>query len=161
MSDLPVTSEKASPKDVFLRLLSIITLYASACGFLTLLFQFINIFLPDALNPYERTGAISTIRWSISSLVVIFPVYFLTSWYLNKSYRENPLKRNLRVRRWLIYFTLFIAALIIIGDLVTLVYNLLSGELTARFLLKILAVLFVSGSVFGYYFWDVRKHKTE
>lgn len=153
--------EKTSPKDIFLHLLAIITLYISAGGFMALLFQFVNIFFPDALNTYEHTSAISTMRWSISALVIIFPVYVLTSWYLNKSYQKNPLKRNLRIRKWLIYFTLFAATLIIIGDLVTLIYNLLNGDLTIRFLLKILAVLLVSGSVFGYYFWDVRKYKTE
>lgn len=153
--------EKTSPKDVFLHLLAIITLYVSAGSFVTLLFQFVNILFPDALNSYEYTGAISTMRRSISALVIIFPVYVLTSWYLGRSYQKNPLKRNLRIRKWLIYFTLFAASLIIIGDLVTLIYNLLNGDLTVRFLLKILAVLLVSGSVFGYYFWDVRKYKTE
>jgi hypothetical protein len=65
------------------------------------------------------------------------------------------------IRKWLIYFTLFAAALIIIGDLVTLLNRFLEGELTVRFLLKVLAVFFVAGSVFYYYLWDLRKHKTE
>lgn len=161
MENQILKNEKTSPKDVFLHLLAIIALYVSAGSFIVLLFQFVNVFFPDILNQHERIGAISAIRWSVSALVVVFPVYVLTSWYLNKSYQSAPLKRNLRIRKWLIYFTLFIAALIIIGDLVTLVYNLMSGELTIRFLLKILSVLFVAGSVFGYYFWDVRKYKTE
>ena len=53
-------------------------------------------------------------------------------------------------------------ALIIIGDLVGLVYGLLGGlELTLRFILKVLTVLFITGSVFWYYLWDIRKYKTE
>lgn len=154
---------KSGPKDVFLHLLAIITLYSSAGAFITLIFQYINIFFPDALeySIYAVGSSYSTIRFAISSLVVIFPIYILSSWYLNKSYSENPEKRGLRIRKWLLYFTLFAAALIIMGDLVVLINRLLEGELTLRFLLKVLTMAFVAGSVFGYYFHDLKKYKTE
>jgi len=154
---------KTGPKDVFLHLLAIIMLYVSAISFLTLVYQIINISFPDPLEAgrFISSGINGAIRWSISSLVIVFPVYLLSSWYLNKSYEQAPVKRELRIRKWLIYFTLFVAALIIIGDLVTLINTFLGGGLTLRFILKVLAVLFVAGSVFWYYLWDLRKHKTE
>ena len=157
-------TNKTSPKDVFLHLLAIITLYASAISFILLIFEYINVLIPDPLmvgGYYSLDSSYGAIRWYISSLIVIFPVYVLTSRFLNKNYNEFPEKRNLRVRKWLIYFTLFLAAIIIIGDLVTLIYNLLGGELTNRFLLKILTIFFVAGSIFGYYFSDIKKHRTE
>lgn len=155
--------QKTSPKDVFLHLLAVVALYFSAGSFITLIFQFVNVWIPDLVTEhfYSLQGAYQTIRWSISVLVVVFPVYILTSWFLNKGYLTNPSKRNLWIRKWLIYFTLFVSAIIIIGDLVVLVNNLLGGELTPRFLLKVLTVLFVAGSVFYYYFWDLRRHKVE
>ena len=154
--------EKTSPKDVFLHILSIVTLYVSAGSFLALLFQYINVFFPDPLaSYYDASSSYSTIRWAIASLLVIFPAHIWVMWLLNKNYIFDPAKRNLRIRKWLIYFTLFLAGLIMMGDVVALIYNLLSGDLTARFILKILSVLFVSGSVFGYYIWDIKKHKTE
>ena len=156
--------QKTSPKDFFLHLLSIVTLYGSAVSFIVLTFQYINIWKPDVLSgdDYFRVrGIYQLIRWQIASLIVIFPTYVLTSLHLVKMYTRDPEKRNLRIRKWLIYFTLFAAALIIIGDLVTLIYNLLGGETTIRFLLKVAVVLFVAGSVFGHYFADLRKHKTE
>ena len=154
---------KSGPKDVFLHLLAIITLYGSAGAFITLIFQYINVLLPDVLeySVYSVTGSYSTIRFAISSLVVIFPIYILSSWYLNKNYEANPEKRGLRIRKWLLYFTLFAAALIIMGDLVALINRLLEGELTLRFLLKVLTMAFVAGSVFGYYVVDLKKNKTE
>src|SRR3989344_3154358 len=155
---------KTGPKDVFLHLLAIITLYASAISFSVLLFQYINVLIPDPLGVggyYYAQGANQTIRWSLAMLMVIFPVFLGANWFLNKDYRAHPEKRNARIRKWLLYFTLFVAALIIIGDVVALIYNLLGGELTARFLLKMLTILFVAGSVFGYYLADIRKHHTE
>ena len=154
---------KASPKDVFLHLLSIVTLYTSGIAFITLIFQYINVIFPDVLasGSYYIRSAYSAIRWAISVLVVVFPAYILTSWFLEKSYQKNPEKRNLKIRRWLVYFTLFAASVIIIGDFATLIYSLLGGELTIRFVLKVLTIFAVSGAVFGYYFYDIYKHKTE
>ena len=69
----------------------------------------------------------------------------------------EPARRELKLRKWLIYFTLFIAAITIIVDLVTFVYNFLSGELTIQFFLKVLVVLVVAAAVFGYYFWELKR----
>ncbi len=123
-----------------------------------MIFQYINVLIPDPLeqNYYRLQSYFSGIRWSIASLTVIFPVYVWAGYYLNKIYSREPGKRNLRIRKWLLNFTIFAAALIIIGDLVTLIYNFLSGDLTARFVLKIAAVFFVAASVFFYYFWELK-----
>ncbi|MCX6788269.1 MAG: DUF5671 domain-containing protein [Candidatus Jorgensenbacteria bacterium] len=163
METIQEQDKKVSPKDVFLHLLAIITLYISSITFLVLIFQYINIYFPDALNGgyYAIESAYSSIRFAIATLVVVFPVYIFTTRFLNKSYESNPTKRNIRIRKWLVYFTLFVAALVVIGDLVTLIYNLLGGEVTIRFLLKASTVLFVVVSVFTYYFSDLKKYKTE
>lgn len=140
-----------SPKDVFLHLFSIFALYIAAGAFVSLIFDYINIYLPDALNPYEAQEAYGSIRWAIASLIVIFPAYAWSSWALERGYTANPATRELKTRKWLIYFTLFLAAVIIAGDVVALVYSLLNGDLTARFALKAATVLAVSGAVFGHY----------
>jgi hypothetical protein len=57
--------------------------------------------------------------------------------------------------------TLFVAASVLIADFTTLVYNLLGGELTVRFLLKVLTVGVIAGATFGYYLWDLRLDEKE
>lgn len=150
---------KTSPKDIFLHLLAIVTLYVSAGSVLALLFQYINVYIPDPLeyDYYHLTSAYGTIRLSMSLLVVMFPVYVWTMRFLAKSYAEEPEKQNMRIRKWLLYFTLFAAALIIMGDLVSLINTFLNGELTMRFLLKILSVFLVAGSVLWYYHRDLKQ----
>lgn len=155
---------KTSPKDVFLHLLSIVALYTSGIAFLVLIFQYVNVLWPDFVaegSYYQLQSSYQMIRWSISSLIIVFPVYILSAWFLNKSYAKTPAKKKIWIRKWLVYFTLFVASLIIIGDLVTLINNLLNGELTLRFLLKVLAVFFVAGNVFYYYLWELRHKKAE
>jgi hypothetical protein len=154
---------KASPKDVFLQLLSIITLYFSAGALIDLLFAFASILFPDALDIYSsyKEYMMSSVRFDISALIIVFPAYLISNWLLGKEYKATPEKKELRIRKWLVYFTLFISALVLIGDLVFLVNNLLSGDLTTAILLKILSVFVVIGGIFLYYFFDIRKHSAE
>ncbi|MBI4159927.1 hypothetical protein HY504_02050 [Candidatus Wolfebacteria bacterium] len=155
MKSTPRDGSTSSPQDVFMHLLQILTLYGGATAFLTLLFQLINSVFPDPLNPYFDPGG--PMRWAIAALVVIFPVFLWTSRALEKDLSQQPERRELRIRKWLLYFTLFAAALFIIGDLVALIYNFLEGELTARFILKALSILIVSGIIFWYYLNDLRR----
>lgn len=153
--------QKTSPRDFFLHVIAIITLYVSAVSFTTLLFQYINYFFRDPLFEgwLVREAIAGPMRWSVASLIIIFPVFALVSRFLTNAYTKTPYLRNLRIRRWLIYFTLFAASLIIIGDLVTLIFRLLGGEISTRFVLKVVALFFVTGSIFGYYLWDLREEK--
>jgi len=147
---------KSTPKDVFLHLFNIVTFYLSVIGFITLYVQYINAKFPDALN-YYFTSIANGVRWSSSILLVAVPAYLLTTWLLEKDLKITPEKRDLKMRKWLTYFTLFISALTIIIDLMIFVYNFLNGELTMRFFLKVLVVLLVAGAVFAYYLWDLRR----
>ena len=147
---------KTTPKDIFLHLLNIVTFYVSAISYITLLIQYVNELLPDPLN-YYRAGVLDSIFWSTSILVVAYPAYIFTSWLMERDCAASPHKRELSVRKWLIYATLFISSVTILGDVVALVFNFLKGELTLPFFLKITIVLLVSAAVFGYYFWDLKQ----
>lgn len=149
---------KTEPKDVFLHLLSMVGLYTSAISFITLVFQIINYYVPDALNDYYSSESIlGTMRWAIAMLIVFFPTYIISMKLLAKSYHMDPAKRMLGVRKWLVYFTMLVAALIILGYFVALIYSFLEGDLTLQFFLKILSVFFVAGSIFSFYFVDMKK----
>ena len=145
------------PRDLFLHLLAIVTLYWSAISFVTLLWQYVNYFYPDNLNSYYFQGIAGLIRFSVSSLVIVFPIFISVSWYLNKLYAKEAAVRESKIRKWLIYLTLFIALLVIIGDLVNIINNLLAGGTTIQFILKALSIFFVAVIIFGYYLDDVRR----
>lgn len=144
------------PRNLFLHLLMIGTLYAAVISLLVLLFQYINVAFPDALAaPY--VAILDSIRRAESVLLVVFPVFLFLSWLLERDMAADPIKRNSRIRKWLIYFTLFLSAVTIIVDLIILIYNFLGGELRAQFFLKIATVLATAAAVFGYYFWELKR----
>ena len=92
-------------------------------------------------------------------IIVAFPIFIWLSLVTRRAILRAPEKKSSKIRKWLTYLTLFVAAGIIIGDLITLIYNMLGGELTLRFMLKVLTVLTIAGTIFGYYLWDLRKEE--
>lgn len=150
-----MAEQNTYPRDFFLYLLATVTLYVSVISGLILLFQFINLAFPDPLD--YITGVRDAIRWGAAMLTILFPVFAFTTRFLHRDLARHPEKGEYRIRKWLLYLTVFVAALVVIGDLITLLFNFLNGDLTVRFLLKILAVGLVTGLVFGYELWDVRR----
>lgn len=154
---LPAT--RTSSRDFFLYILSIIALFASVISFNSLIFQYVDFLFPNALDMYPSYNAV--IRSSIATLVVMFPVFVGLSWFLRADIIAHPEKRDMGIRKFLIHFTLFIAALVIIIDLITLINNFLNGELTTRFVLKVITVLLTAIAVFAYYFWDLKRETVQ
>jgi len=149
------TKPKTTAKDFFLQLAVIVALYWATGSLMDLLYTVINVAFPQ-VNSYSYFGA-NSISFPVASLVVVFPLFLLLSWFIEKGYTENPEKKELGVRKWLTYLTLFAAGLILVGSLVFVIYLFLDGrELTAGFLLKVLAWLVVAGIIFGYYLQDIR-----
>lgn len=146
-------------REAFMYLVLFSTLYVSAFYLGNLLFEIINKAFPDPAENWSDAASRIEMRWSLSSLVVAFPVFVYVSWLLNREISADPIKRHSNVRRWLTYVTLFIAASALISDVIALVYNLLGGELTTRFLLKVLVVGFIAGPIFWYYLSDMRREE--
>lgn len=151
-----------SAREAFLYLLLFATLYLSAWHVGSLLFDLINLAFPDPADaPYARDRSGSSMRWSVAGLVIAFPVFVFVARHLARELDDSPVRRLSAVRRWLTYLTLFVAATVLIGDMIVLVYNLLGGELSVRFLLKVLVVAVIAGTVFGWYLQDLRRAERE
>ena len=150
-------SKKTGPKDVFGQLLAIIGLYVSVIAFGALIFGLININFPDVLSYDYGDYAKQSLKWPLAILVIVFPLFIGWNSYLQKDLEQNPEKKELKSRKWFLYFTLFAAAIVIIGDLVALVFRFLSGDLTIQFILKVFTVFLIAAAVFTYYLWNIRK----
>jgi hypothetical protein len=146
-----------SAREAFLYLVLFLTLYVSAISLGLLAFELVERAFPDALDSaWANARSASTIRWSTACLLIAFPAYLLFARWSLRSLTADADKRQSRIRKWLTYLTLFVAAAAILVDLITLVFNVLEGELTTRFLLKVAAVGAIAGTTFGYYLWELR-----
>lgn len=152
---VPTPKPQLLARDAFLYLVMFATLYVSGFHLGALLFQFIDLAFADRLGP-DESATLSLMRMSTAALIVAYPIFISVSYYSNRGLLSDPIRRTSPVRRWLTYLTLFIAAGVITGDFITLVYTLLSGGLSIPFLLKTLVVGLISSAIFGYYLWGIR-----
>ena len=166
VDEFPIPVPKPKPylsaREAFMYLVLFTTLYLTTFNLGRLIFQFINLGFPDpAAYAGFADSARQAIRFSVASLIIAFPIFLYLSLLIGRAIRRDPSKRASKVRKWLTYMTLFVAAGVIIGDLTALVYSFLGGELSLRFALKVVTVGVIAGGIFGYYLWDLRQEERE
>jgi hypothetical protein len=150
--------ETNHPKHFVLQLGAMASLYLSVIFLLTLIFNLINLTIPDPSESYwQIESASQNVRLGIAMLVVFFPTYLILTRLLNQSRRTNPTTRS-NVARWLLYISLLVGAGAILIDLVVVILAFLNGELTMRFILKALALLVVVGTAVVYYYQDTKDY---
>jgi hypothetical protein len=155
---VPVRSGGAgeAARDAFLYLLAFSTLATWTIALGSLMFTFIDRWFPDVV---ARPASAS--RYEISSemacVMVAFPIFLLVMRFILRDVETSPEKLESGVRKWLTYIALLIAAGSAIGDLITFLTSLLQGELTVRFVLKVLTVFAIAGGVFWYYLGSLRR----
>lgn len=149
---------KTKAVDIFVYLGIGITLVMSVTNILQIVFTAIDRKFTDVLG----TGAYidiysSDVRMAIASLIVMYPIYLALSWYTAKDIAKFLYKRDLTIRKVVIYTTLFVTAGTLIGTLISIIYTYLGGDLTARFAWKAVAVAVVAIAVGWYYLYSVRR----
>ena len=164
--DFPIPVPRPRPslsaRDAFQYLVLFGTLYISAYSLGQLLYQLINVALPDpAWNEFRVNAIAQMIRWSIAALVVSTPIFVYTARANGAAVQRFPAMRSSPIRRWFTYLTLAVAASILIGDSITALYRLLSGELTVRFVLKAATLGGIAGAIFYYYLGDLKRDEVE
>lgn len=142
---------KLAHRDFFLHLTGFITLYWSMIALITVLFQLVDHVFPDSLQYFGNDD--TPIRWGLSGVIVAFPVFVGIMIFFRRRQMKRP--------NFPIYFTLFVTALTAIVDVAVLIYRLTGGDITWRFVLKILAVLIVTGSVFAFELWQLKRESFE
>ena len=147
-----------STREAFMYILMFSTLYLSAYHLGSLTFELINYAIPDRADHVNQAQhLIMSIRWSLASIMVAFPVFLYMASLIGREISADLTKRASSVRRQFTYLTLFIACAVLMGDLTTMIYNFLGGELTARFLLKCATVAIIAGAGFGYFVRELRR----
>ncbi len=152
---VPRKHVSSSPKETFLYLMLFAALYASAFALGSVFFDLINLWMPLPAEP--AMPSIYSLRFGLATVLVAFPIFLFMSRLISRAILQNPGQRISPVRRWLTYMTLFIAAISIVADLITLIIKFLEGDVTTRFGLKILVVAVLAGGAFIYYLRDLRR----
>jgi hypothetical protein len=154
---IPAPPDRGGAREAFFHLLTFAAFYTSIIAVVLLLFRYVNRLFPDAAM-LQRSEAwdLTAIRWSLAFVIVSFPWFLWLSRALLREMQAHPERSWSGTRRWLTYLTMFLASIALGGDVITLVFRLLEGELSTRFVLKVLVVLVIAGLAFVYYFLSLR-----
>lgn len=151
-----------SPKFFFVSLGLIITLITSVSTFLSLLFETLGKKYPDVLNATYTYGynsySFETLRTVLATLIIVFPVFIILSYFWKRFSNQELNKYDSFIFKWMIYIIIFLSSIVIIVDLVTLVNYFVSGEITTRFILKVLGTGLVAGLVGWNYIYELKNH---
>ena len=150
-----------SPKILFWYLRLFFTMGFAASATATLWYQFINKFFPLEVGLYYGGGVNRpynerAVIWAISALVVLAPTFYVFAAILRKAIARHEVEFDRGVRQWTSYFFLFIVMAVMLGDMITAVRYVLNGDYTARFFLKVLTILVITGWLAAYVWLDLR-----
>jgi len=124
-----------------------------------IIFQVINKYIIYILDQYNGMFSQETLKFAISALVISAPIYYLTAWQIQKSLFNGSLGKDSGVRRWLTYFILFVSSVVMIGWLIATINSFLDGELTTKFILKSLTAILISGVIFSFYLYEIKREE--
>lgn len=148
-------NKKLTPLFFFLSAGTLITLIMSVSAFLALSFEILNRVLPDILTDSYQYGyanySYESARSALALLIIIFPVFLILSRFWSKEIAKGLSHWDDALRKWVLYLIIFLASATTITTLVTLVRYFVSGEITTRFILKVLITLVVSAMPLWYY----------
>ncbi|TRZ78681.1 hypothetical protein D4R87_00085 [bacterium] len=159
----PQPKQNNSAKFAFLYMISLVALGFVAYSAGAIIFQIINKYIPNPVNTlktYYDCFDSGVLRFSIAAIIVATPIYFIATRKINRELFMGNLDKESQIRKWLTYLIMFISSVIIIGWLIAVIYQFLDGEITARFILKAITVLAVSGTVLSYYWYDIKREIT-
>ncbi len=132
----------------FLSLGVLVSLVTSVISFLNLVFAVLEKKMPDVLNSFYQYGynsySFENARSALATLLIAFPVLCVLTYFWNKKKEKDLLEYDKVVKNWMVYVLIFLAVLVVLIDLIVLVRYFVSGEITLRFVLKVLSVLLVA-----------------
>jgi len=160
------SSPSYSMWDAFEHILMFISLYVLSTSIALILHFFVDKWSPGisresygSYNDYVDGLGLILLRGYLASSIVSFPLFAYFFLKVTKQTQKHPLIRQLKARKFLIYLTLIITFLIVIGNTISIVYGFLNGNITLNFILHFIVTVTISGVIFAYYLAQVKEDK--
>ncbi len=160
---VPRPENYKSPRMFFLNVNFFIILYIFTYNIIAIAFTLLDYYLPDGLGKtggffYKSQSIQVATRDNLAVLLVLAPIIYFIHRIITKttSYIQHPPSL---IRLILIYLTLSFFALIVLVTICSSVYFFLSGELSLRFIIKLLILATISFLLYHYFKQDLNQDK--
>lgn len=138
-----------------------ISLITSIVALVSIIFSAIDKKFVDVLkmNSYDYAGALNEdVRVAVSCILVVFPIYLGLAYYKARYLRNNTDRRHVPATKYVNYLTLVVAAIFILGSIVTTIYQYLGGDLGAAFGYKLLTTLVIATVLGAYNYYALKRN---
>lgn len=150
---VPEPTGSGNARDSFIYLMCFVALYVAVGSTIGLYYTFLDYLYPDpAWGTVDVDAVLEGVRYAIAAIVIAFPLFLVLSLLLQRIARHSPDSHKQPVARWLTYLTIFLAAAVMMCDLITLLYFFLDGSLTTRFILKVIVLGVIAQVILTYYY---------
>jgi len=140
-----------SSRDAFLYLITYGALATWTCALVLLTYALVDFYWPNTLDRVSAAALRSSVSGELASIIIAFPLFLLLTRSILTDLAKRPESREAEVRHSLTYLALAVAFIFLLGDAIFFLQQFLSGDLTARFIVKALVLSLVAGGVFLYY----------
>lgn len=146
-----------------INMLSFVALSFFVTSLGTLCFSVINYLFKDVVSDnsyyssYSNKYIYQTINYAVAVILVAFPIYFLSVRFWLLVFKKDFEKEESSLTKFVTYLFLIVSVVVLAGDLVTIIYKFLQGELTQRFFLKSFTVFVLSSGIFGFYYFERKR----
>jgi hypothetical protein len=101
------------------------------------------------------------LSWALAFLVIAIPVFHFLDWLIHRKIAKKEILLRSWVRKVLLYLTLVILVIVLIGASVSLVFGYFDARLVGRSLGRQLAFWLIILFFSSYHFWKTRRTKRE
>jgi len=148
-----------SAKFAFFYMLSLVALIFMALSVGMIIFQIINKNVVDVIDQFRGRYSSHQLKFAISALIVAAPIFYFAMRQIYQSLFSGALSKDSGVRKWLTYFVLFVASVVMLGWLTATVNSYLDGELTTKFILKAITAIGIAATIFTFYLYDIKREE--
>lgn len=117
-----------------------------------------SYFLIDEFS--SSYGTISPLVPYIATLIVVYPMFAILFLVMNKRTLDDSSIRELKSRKFFLYFTLVVTFIFMLYKVISLVINLLTGNGNLNFMSHFLITIGINSSIFAYclnQLWEDKK----
>lgn len=140
-----------------------ICLYVSFSALGGILYHGVDQIFPDRLDNtdyyYDSGWQDGLLKGYIAGILVTFPIFASLFLVLKKQAIQRPAVKNLKARKFLIYLTMIVTFIIMIGHLITTIFGFLNGTTTNRSLGYLAVTFLIAGTVFTYLLFEVKEDR--
>lgn len=143
-------NSKVKISEIISNFFNLILLIINIISIIMIIFSVIDVLIKENISNSNYYNY-SDLHSSIALISITLPLHLVLSYYIRKEHIKNIKEGNSPVKKFTIGATVIASLIAICGSLFSIIYQYLEGEISSRFIAKVIFSLILSIILFLYY----------